>query len=63
MMCDSVISFSALLSMPRSNSITVTTYDNLANAFYGFWHLFKHYVTKGQSCRDFFCFLLNTPNF
>ena len=32
MMCYSFIQFSAVLSMPLSNSVTVTTYDNLAQA-------------------------------
>lgn len=33
MMCDSVIQFSALLSMPLGNNVTVTTYDNLASIY------------------------------
>lgn len=40
MMCDSVIQFSALLSMPLGNSVTVTPDDNLPHAelftFYAF---------------------------
>ena len=33
MMCDSAIQFSALLSVPLGNGVTVTTYDNLASIY------------------------------
>lgn len=64
-MCDSVIQFSALLSMPLGNRVTVTMYDNLAHAelftFYAFWHLFKLYIMKGHSCQASYYFMFNTP--
>lgn len=62
-LCDSVIQFSALLSVPPGSVLQwlpVTIWHVFP--VYAFWHLFKHCLTKGQGCRASFDFLFNTAN-
>lgn len=62
-MCDSVIQFSALLSMPLGlvlQWLPMTIWQVFS--FNAFWHVFKHCITKGQSCPAFSGFPFNTPN-